>query len=242
MAARTLKLLHVEDNAAHRKLIEFYLGDLKDELAFAITAAESEDAAVSAFQGGTDIVILDYHLKQGNGLSCLRQMREKDPVVPIIALSGTASPEVAAELLAVGADDYLGKQDLTKDKLIQSVRTSLARADLYRKHAPADALVRPEKFEAQLLEIGRTFRDRLGPDFLKQLDQLETASLTAEQVEQAFVSVSEQLGGDAERLLRPLLLEVLLRLGGPRGMRRIPYCDFLGGAYAPRSPHERTES
>ncbi len=218
MSARHLKLLHVEDNAAHRKLIEFYLGGLKDEYAFAITAADSEDAAVSAFQGGTDFVILDYHLTQGNGLSCLRKMRSQDPVVPIIALSGTASPEVAAELLEVGADDYLGKQDLTKDKLLQSVRTALARADLYRKHAPAGALVRSEKFEAQLLHLSRTFRDRLGADFLNLLDQLEAearpAKLTEEQIQHAFLSVCTQLGGDAERVLRPLLLEVLVRLGG----------------------------
>jgi CheY-like chemotaxis protein len=218
MSARSLKMLHVEDNAAHRRLIEFYL---KDDYALSVTGAESEDAAVTAFRSNApDLVILDYHLTQGNGLSCLRQLRGLDPVVPIIALSGTATPEVAAELLEVGADDYLSKQSLTKDLLVQSVRVALARAELYRKHAPPDALVRAEKFEARLREVCTLFRDRLGPDFLNSLDAVEAdaraANLTEERVQQAFLSVSGQLGGDAriERLLRPLLLELLLRLSG----------------------------
>ena len=58
--------------------------------------------------------------------------------MPIIAISGVATPEIAAELLQVGADDFISKKDLSGDVLARSVREALARADAWRRRPPAD--------------------------------------------------------------------------------------------------------
>src|SRR4051794_41159249 len=122
---RTIKLLHIEDDVLQQRLIAHHLKKMAD-LQFAISYAASEDAAVSCFQaGGIGLVILDYHLAQGNGLGCLRQLRERDPVVPIIAVSGVATPEIAADLLEAGADDYFSKSALSSDALSVGVRAAL---------------------------------------------------------------------------------------------------------------------
>jgi DNA-binding response OmpR family regulator len=100
------------------------------EFTFDIHCADSERVAVEEFDhGGAEFVILDYHLAQGNGLNCLRALRARDPIVPIIAVSGVATPEIAADLLQAGADDYIGKQDLSSGLLARSVRDALTRAD-----------------------------------------------------------------------------------------------------------------
>lgn len=136
MVARTVRLLHIEDDEVQQCLVARKLSALP-EFRFAITYAASEETAVAEFaKGGHELILLDYFLSQGNGLSCLCQLRQRDEIVPIVALSGVAMPEIAAELLRAGADDYLSKKGLTADVLGQSIHGALGRADAWRRHAP----------------------------------------------------------------------------------------------------------
>ena len=93
-----------------------------------------EDAAVEAFsQGKYELVIMDYHLEQGNGLSCLRRIRQIDAIVPVIAVSGVANERNrCAHLIEAGADDYLDKQTLDGQTLCQSVKNVLIRARAFK--------------------------------------------------------------------------------------------------------------
>lgn len=101
-----------------------------------IAYAETEASALDAFDaGGVEMVILDYHLRQGNGLRCLEEIRRRDASVPIIAISGVATPEIAADLVQAGADDYIGKRDLTSDLLARGMRDALERADAWKRRA-----------------------------------------------------------------------------------------------------------
>jgi DNA-binding response OmpR family regulator len=223
MPPRTIKLLHVEDDDMQQRVITIQLGTIT-ELSFDITVRDSEDAAVAAFQqGGFEFVLLDYHLTQGDGLSCLRKLRARDPVVPIIAISGKATPEIAAELLQVGADDYLSKEELKPEALARSVRGALARADAWRQQAaPAEATVDAglrNEFEA----LCRRFAATYGTEILGLVNAFEAKArekqLTAEQLEGMVAAArheSQQGQGDTSqpRVLRPLFLEILLRLFG----------------------------
>src|SRR5947208_15233018 len=111
MVARPVRLLHVEDDALQRKLVAAHLAKL-DEFRFTVAHAGSEEEAVAKFLGGCDCVLLDFNLAEGDGLHCLRRLREINAGTPVIALSGVASPEVAAELLEAGADDFIPKPGL----------------------------------------------------------------------------------------------------------------------------------
>jgi CheY-like chemotaxis protein len=50
----------------------------------------------------------------------------------VIAVSGKATDEIAAELIAAGADDYLAKPNLSARLLGQSVRNAITRAKAFR--------------------------------------------------------------------------------------------------------------
>ena len=137
MTTRTIKLLHVEDEVSQRRLLAHHLASMND-LQFDIRYAEAEQAALDAFdEGGVELVIVDYHLSRGDGLHCLEELRRRDEVVPIIAVSGVATDEIASDLLQAGADDYIGKRDLTSDLLSRSLRDALARADACRPRVAA---------------------------------------------------------------------------------------------------------
>jgi DNA-binding response OmpR family regulator len=222
MNTPTVKLLHVEDDDLMRRLVDRHLQSLKD-WSFAITWADNESAALEEFRAGVDCVILDYHLTDGDGLSCLRRIRALDPMVPILALSGTASPETAAELVRCGADDYISKQELTRKGLAQSVRAALLRAEACRRRGAASKVRKTEKPKDLFQQILRTFAAGVGQEFLDRLDELETAArtakLSARQIQRLFDAVCHELDEasatgsiPAYRLLRPIVLEVFFRL------------------------------
>jgi CheY-like chemotaxis protein len=133
MTPTTVRLLHVEDDRIQQAWLARKLAGLT-EYHFEITVATSEHAALAAFaEGCFDLVILDYHLAEGDGLSCLRLIRAIDSIIPMIAVSGVASDEIAAELITAGADDYLAKQTLDGLVLEQSLRNVLTRAKAFRE-------------------------------------------------------------------------------------------------------------
>jgi DNA-binding response OmpR family regulator len=133
MSDRSIKLLHVEDDAAQQILVGHYLKSLS-EFHFDVHYVDNEEEAVAEFsRGDVEFVLLDYHLAAGDGLSCLRRLRQRDILVPIVVISGMATPEVTAELLRFGADDYLPKRDLNSSVLGQSIRTAYRRAEGWRE-------------------------------------------------------------------------------------------------------------
>lgn len=133
MSRRTIKLLHVEDEVSQRRLLSHHLKAMS-EFEFGTLYADTEQSALDEFdRGGVELVILDYHLREGNGLHCLHELRSRDKIVPIIAISGVATAEIAADLLQGGADDYIGKRDLTSEKLAHILREALVRADVWRQ-------------------------------------------------------------------------------------------------------------
>jgi len=56
-----------------------------------------------------DLVFVDIHLGQGNGIELLRQIREYDTQVHVVLITGNPGVESATEALRLGAFDYLIK-------------------------------------------------------------------------------------------------------------------------------------
>jgi DNA-binding response OmpR family regulator len=137
MPAQIIRVLHVEDDLIQRRYVAHHLATMP-EYHFECRYADGEDAALTEFESRpADLVLLDYQLSQGDGLSCLTRLRRSDPLVPIIAISGAASPEIAAELLQAGADDYINKQELTSRRLGATLRPVLIRTMACRSRIAA---------------------------------------------------------------------------------------------------------
>jgi len=134
MNSTVIRLLHIEDDRIQQALVARSLEKLHG-YEFSIQTATSEEEAIQSFlEGGIDLVILDYHLSKGDGLSCLRRLRQIYAIVPIVAVSGVATADIATQLIEEGADDYLCKQVLNYGQILgQSVRNALTRAKAFRK-------------------------------------------------------------------------------------------------------------
>ncbi len=222
MPPRTVILLHVEDDVVMQRVIAHHLKTIR-EFAFEIVAVDGEDAAMAAFrQKHIDLVILDYQLAQGNGLNLLGRLREIAPVIPIIAISGVATEEVAAELVHAGADDYFDKRELDSAKLTKSVRAVLLRADTLAKQT-AKMSDTWNEIEKHLMELCSAYVERIGAEMLEKLavvaDELRQTKLGDGEFEmlcnRVCIEAQRRAGSSNARvLLRPLFLDLVFRLEG----------------------------
>jgi len=101
-----VKILLVEDEA---KIADFARKGL-EEAGFVVDHADhGDDGYHLATTGSYDAIVLDIMLHGRDGLSILRQLREKKNAVPVILLTARSELNERLDGLNQGADDYLTK-------------------------------------------------------------------------------------------------------------------------------------
>jgi two-component system, OmpR family, response regulator len=101
-----MRVLIVEDE---KKTASFIRKALQAE-SFAVDACHNGDDALAAAKSTPfDVIVLDIMLPGRDGLSVLRQLRERRDATPILLLSARGEVNERVEGLNLGADDYLAK-------------------------------------------------------------------------------------------------------------------------------------
>ena len=81
---------------------------LKEE--FTIDEADNgDDGIAKGLNNSADIIILDYHLPKKDGLEVISAIRNKNPNVPVIVLTGYLNPESEAQFNRLGASKIFPK-------------------------------------------------------------------------------------------------------------------------------------
>ena len=110
--SKKINILLVEDCAADGELVEHELR--RAGLHFAMQMVEHEAEFVRVLkESPPDIVLSDYALPAFSGMEALSLLKQLQPEIPFIALSGKVGEEVAAELIKRGATDFVSKEKLT---------------------------------------------------------------------------------------------------------------------------------
>ncbi|CAA9303382.1 MAG: hypothetical protein AVDCRST_MAG77-5861 [uncultured Chloroflexi bacterium] len=144
-----LDLLLVEDNPADVRLMHETLTDAVSGQVRVRHAASLTEALCLLGDACPDVVLLDLMLGDSAGMATLDRVVAAAPGVPVVVLTGLAEREVAEEAQRRGAQDYIGKGDLTPALLSRVLRYAVARA-----HATRAALER-QRLEGALL-VART--------------------------------------------------------------------------------------
>ena len=83
---------------------------------------------------GVDLLLLDVMMPEMDGLETLERVRELQPDLPVVMMSGNATIESAVKATKMGALDFLEKP-LSTDKLLITVQNALRFARLRRENA-----------------------------------------------------------------------------------------------------------
>ncbi len=101
-----MKILYVEDDAGAREYIQ---KGLAENGFVADVAADGDSGLERAVGGSYDLVILDVMLPGRDGLSVLKELRERGVDTPVLFLSARGEASDRIKGLNLGADDYLPK-------------------------------------------------------------------------------------------------------------------------------------
>lgn len=200
-----MRVLLIEDQADDVLLIQRQL--VKEGLDPVITTAANARETAEALESKTpyELVLCDFVLPGFGAEEALNLVRDSDPDVPFIILSGVVRIEDAVEIMRAGATDFVTKDDL--GRLGPSIRRALHDSEeRIRRRDAENQLLQMQKLEA----IGRMTAG-IAHDFNNQLtvilgnleivsDRLESDSPVHKFVEKAL-SATEGGVTLAERLL-----------------------------------------
>lgn len=123
---KPINLLVIEDNAGDLLLLKTYLEQSQLNI-LAIRHCTSLNEALHQGDQNIDVVFLDLSLGDSSGLESFVTLNKQMPEIPIIVLSGLLDEQVAIDCIALGAQDYLMKNELNEKWLEKSVHYSIER-------------------------------------------------------------------------------------------------------------------
>lgn len=120
-----MKILVVDDHALVREGLRQVLKGLDPAVEVLDASHCARAFELAALHNDLDLVLLDYHLPDMNGLAALTIFRREHPELPIIMLSGSVNPPIMRQVLARGAAGFVTKASMS-DELLLAVRQVLS--------------------------------------------------------------------------------------------------------------------
>ena len=100
------KILVVDDEPEVRQLMEHFL----TECGYEVRIAENGRLALAALDTFmADVVLLDMHMPEMDGLETLKRLAARSPSLPVIMVTVNDDVETTTHLLQMGAADYVPK-------------------------------------------------------------------------------------------------------------------------------------
>ena len=166
-----------------------------------------------------DLIIADYNLPDIDGLTAIRLVRERDPELPILLVTGALDDEAAAEVVKAGAYDYLRKDRMSRLPL--AVEHALAAAETIKAR---QAAARMEAIGELTAGVAHDFNNLLQAiiSHLELVDDVPEVPLAARE----YVGNAIQIAEHGAELIHKLLSFARKHVMRPS---EIPPGEFLTG-------------
>jgi signal transduction histidine kinase len=190
MTDAPIRLLIVDDSPEDRELYRRLLAQNPERAYEFLDAETGEEGLRKALGEAPDCLLLDYRLPDVDGLEFLSRL-QAEKLIPVIVLTGQGNEAVAVEAMKGGAQDYLLKGDISRDRLQHAVQNAIEKVTLRRK---------VEERTAELAEANAALRRMY--DDLEVLVERRTAELSvANQELKREIRVREWAEQERARLL-----------------------------------------
>ena len=231
-----LRLLLIEDSEDDAALVVRAL----TLCGYAVTAERvetRETLAAALDRQAWDLVIADYTMPRFSGTAALELLRERDPDMPFIFVSGTIGEDAAVAAMKTGAHDYIMKGNLKR--LIPAIDRELRDARVRRERKGAEQRLAHLAYHDALTDLpNRTLLyDRLQQAVLGAHRSGEPLTLLVMDLDR-FKEINDTMGhpaGDrvlqlvASRLRGTLReADTVARLGGDEFALVLPSTDIDG--------------
>lgn len=116
------RILVVDDEPEVRELMEHFL----TQRGYDVRIAENGKLALAALDSFMpDVVLLDMHMPEMDGLETLKRLAARSPSLPVIMVTVNDDIETTSHLLQLGAADYVPKP-FNLDYLEQAINIQLS--------------------------------------------------------------------------------------------------------------------
>src|ERR687898_2773161 len=118
-----MRILLVDDDEDLRNLLSRYIrGQWADAEIDPYDPLERDLPGADFPLASYDVMVLDYMLGRGDGLEWLKSLKQREDCPKILFLTGAGNEIIAVRAMKAGADDYQRKQELTRERLVNSIR------------------------------------------------------------------------------------------------------------------------
>jgi len=123
------KLLVIDDDVTYLRAIS----SLLESRSYAVTPVDNGEEAIAILKENKfDLVITDLVMDNTDGLEILKEVKDYDPEIPVIVLTGYGDMDSAVMALRLRASDFIQKPCNT-DELFFRVESCLDRLEMNRK-------------------------------------------------------------------------------------------------------------
>ncbi len=115
---KEFKIFIVEDDPWYGEILSYHLSLNPD---FIVSKFETGNACLAALGSKPDLITVDFSLPDMTGEELFKKIKLEHPGVPVIVISSQEEVSVAVNLLKLGVNDYLVKDEATKELLWNSI-------------------------------------------------------------------------------------------------------------------------
>jgi len=128
---RVINVLLVEDNREFSNLVQLFLQRYREGL-FHVTWKDNGQTALSELETNRsfDVILMDYFLPAMNGLEITRELQNRGIHIPVIFLTVNKDFDLAVEVMKLGVEDYLVKEEISTPVLPKTILSVIERKEL----------------------------------------------------------------------------------------------------------------
>jgi phosphoserine phosphatase RsbU/P len=130
------RILLVEDNKDFAKLVQVYLQRFdRDKFSVVWKENYTDTLELLAEDSRFDIILMDYFLPGKNGLEIARELLTRKLGIPIVFLTVNKDFDLAIDVMKLGVDDYLVKEEISSPVLPKTILAVIEKHRLQKQLA-----------------------------------------------------------------------------------------------------------